>query len=199
MIRGQPVIFRPNEALEKEPGAAGQVAQHFFLFGGKRLGRVADRAADPVGDLGGKQPRDQERRRYEQRGGIEPEGQQGESDCYKHRREPLLPGHLAGKQAHGIGIGRPLQQVSAGDQQPQERSDNSAERDQRFIRRKNQRQHPTHRAVLERPEGVLPGPGIYPLNQPDDQTGEDRHGGCQQPGQRPYQRRAGQPQPTSDK
>ena len=116
MIRRKPVIFGTDELLKKVPGTPRQSAKPRDLVGGQRIGGVVDRAADPVCDLGRKQPHAQNRQRHPQRGGIEPDDQPRQRAGRKQRRKNLPQRHSAGNYAHRVPVARPLQHVFAGDE-----------------------------------------------------------------------------------
>ena len=137
MVRGQPVVFRTDKLLEKEPGAPRQAAHLLALIRRKWRGRVVGWAAAPIGNLGRKQPREQEWHGNEQRGRIEQDDKEGERHRQKRSRNHLTKSQPTGKHPHRVRIARPMQHVFAGDKQPKESDCNSTECDCRFIWNKN--------------------------------------------------------------
>jgi len=60
VVRGQPVVLRSDEILEKQPGAPGQAVQRGALGCGERCMFAPDGLADAKGDLGGDGPQEQQ-------------------------------------------------------------------------------------------------------------------------------------------
>ena len=152
VIRGQPVIVRPDKVLEEQPGAPRQAAQGDVLRLRDGRGGAPDRLADAQGDLGRQSPAEKQRQGHEQAGGPEPENEDADGRGEEHRAQHEAP-HPPAAAGCGFALGgprggEPFQQAPAGDHHADQAGDDCLEHLDRFKGQKGDREKPTHAAHL---------------------------------------------------